>query len=47
MWLDLAQALLAILVFVLFPFAVLAAGAAVLMLFDRLFHHHNGRHALR
>jgi hypothetical protein len=40
MWDEFGKALLAILTFVCFPFAVIAASAGVLALYDRAGHHH-------
>jgi hypothetical protein len=40
MWDEFGQAFVAILTFVCFPFAVIAASAGVLALYDRAGHHH-------
>jgi hypothetical protein len=40
MWEELGKALLAVLAFVCFPFAVIAAAAGMLALYDRAAHRH-------
>ena len=44
MWTDMAEAVLAVLAFVSFPFLVISTAAAVLMLLDRISHIHNHHH---
>jgi hypothetical protein len=43
-WVDLAEAIVALVVFVCFPFAVIAAAAALLALFDHIIHPHKHHH---
>jgi hypothetical protein len=40
MWDQVGKAILAVLAFICFPFAVIAATAGVLALYDRVAHHH-------
>ena len=40
MWEEIGKAIGAVLAFVCFPFAVIATAAGVLVLYDRIAHHH-------
>ncbi len=40
MWRELAEAIVAALAFICFPFAVIAVAAGLLALYDRKVHHH-------